>query len=64
VIVGQKKALYLAVLDWRRAPRHTALGGLLEETLRFKWRWPNRGFDDPWGKMEAALWGDDEEGTP
>jgi exodeoxyribonuclease V alpha subunit len=27
VIVGQKRALFLAVRDWRRAPRHTALGG-------------------------------------
>ena len=27
VLVGQRKALGLAVGDWRRAPRHTALGG-------------------------------------
>jgi len=38
VIVGQKKALFLAVRDWRRAARHTALGGLLDGTLRFDWR--------------------------
>ncbi len=37
VLVGQKKALFLAVRDWRRAPRHTALGGLLDATLRFEW---------------------------
>jgi exodeoxyribonuclease V alpha subunit len=37
VIVGQRKALYLAVRDWRRAPRHTALDGLLDGTLRFGW---------------------------
>jgi hypothetical protein len=37
VIVGQKKALFLAVRDWRRSPGHTALGGLLEGTLRFTW---------------------------
>jgi exodeoxyribonuclease V alpha subunit len=37
VIVGQKKALYLAVRDQRRAPGHTALGGLLDGTLRFGW---------------------------
>jgi exodeoxyribonuclease V alpha subunit len=37
VIVGQKRALSLAVRDWRRAPRHTALGGLLDGTLRFGW---------------------------
>ena len=37
VVVGQKKALFLAVRDWRRSPRHTALGGLLDGTLRFAW---------------------------
>ena len=35
--VGQPKALQLAVRDWRRTPRHTALGGLLAGTLRFTW---------------------------
>jgi hypothetical protein len=39
VIVGQKKALFPAVRDWRRAPRHTALGGLLDGMLRFAWGW-------------------------
>jgi exodeoxyribonuclease V alpha subunit len=38
VLVGQRKALYLAVRDWRRAPRHTALGGLLTGTVQFAWR--------------------------
>lgn len=37
VLVGQKKALGLAVRDWRRAARHTALGGLLSERVRFAW---------------------------
>jgi hypothetical protein len=37
VIVGQRKALYLAVRDWRRSARHTALGGLLNGSLRFGW---------------------------
>jgi exodeoxyribonuclease V alpha subunit len=37
VLVGQKRALSLAVRDWRRAPRHTALDGLLAGTLRFEW---------------------------
>lgn len=37
VIVGQRKALFLAVRDWRRSPRHTALGGLLDGTLRYGW---------------------------
>src|SRR5690349_16832671 len=38
VIVGQRKARYLAVRDWRRLPRHTALGGLLDGPRRFRWR--------------------------
>ena len=38
LVVGKKKALYLAVRDWRRAPRHTAVGGLLDGTLRFVWQ--------------------------
>jgi exodeoxyribonuclease V alpha subunit len=37
VLVGQKKALGLAVRDWRRAPRHTALGGLLSGSVRMVW---------------------------
>jgi hypothetical protein len=37
IIVGQKKALVLAVRDWRRAPRHTALGGILDGSVRFGW---------------------------
>jgi hypothetical protein len=38
VIVGQQKAIRLAVHDWRRTPRYTALGGLLDGSLRFTWR--------------------------
>jgi exodeoxyribonuclease V alpha subunit len=37
VLVGQPKALRLAVRDWRREPRQTALAGLLTGTLSFKW---------------------------
>ena len=37
VLVGQPKALRLAVRDWRREPRHTALEGLLTNILRFTW---------------------------
>lgn len=33
VIVGQPRALAMAVRDWRREPRLTALGGLLTERL-------------------------------
>jgi hypothetical protein len=34
VFVGQPRALRLAVRDWRRDPRHTALKGLLRDTIR------------------------------
>jgi exodeoxyribonuclease V alpha subunit len=37
VFVGQPRALRLAVRDWRRDPRHTALEGLLLNTLHFSW---------------------------
>jgi len=37
VLVGQAKALSLAVRDWRRMPRHTALAGLLAGTTRYAW---------------------------
>ena len=40
VLVGQRKPLGLAVRDWRRTPRHTALAGVLDGTLRFDWSWP------------------------
>jgi exodeoxyribonuclease V alpha subunit len=35
VLVGQEKALHLAVRNWRQATRHTALEGLLTSRLRF-----------------------------
>ncbi|HEX2327001.1 MAG TPA: ATP-dependent RecD-like DNA helicase, partial [Chloroflexota bacterium] len=37
VIVGQWKALSLAVHDWRREPRYTALQGLLDGTIAYRW---------------------------
>ena len=37
VIVGQPRALAMAVKDWRRAPRYTALDQLLTGALRFSW---------------------------
>lgn len=56
VIVGQRKALYLAVRDWRRAPRHTALGGLLDGSLRFEWK-PSGGYPgQPTEEAESAIW--------
>ncbi len=49
VIVGQRKALGLAVRDWRRQPRSTALAGLLTGTLQFQW-----------SQVQAASAGDGE----
>jgi len=37
VLVGQKRALALAVKDWRRAARQTALDGLLTGALSYAW---------------------------
>jgi exodeoxyribonuclease V alpha subunit len=58
VLVGQRQALALAVRDWRRVERHTALAGLLAGTLRFEWlaRQPaEEPTDLGWeGLMEAA----------
>jgi exodeoxyribonuclease V alpha subunit len=56
VIVGQRKALYLAVRDWRRAPRHTALGGLLDGTLRFAWGPGGGAPGPPIVEAESAIW--------
>jgi exodeoxyribonuclease V alpha subunit len=37
VLVGKQRALALAASDGRRAPRHTALAGLLGGTLTYSW---------------------------
>jgi exodeoxyribonuclease V alpha subunit len=63
VIVGQRKAMGLAVRDWRTKPRHTALAGMLDGTLRFDWSRPQggdgAGVEAEW---EGLLAGD--EGVP
>jgi len=53
VIVGQLKALSMAVRDWRRAPRYTALDGLLDGTTRYAWP-PGRGGRGADGGAEPA----------
>jgi exodeoxyribonuclease V alpha subunit len=45
VIVGQQRALALAVKDWRRAARQTALAGLLTGDVRYAWP-AGQGTDD------------------
>jgi exodeoxyribonuclease V alpha subunit len=58
VIVGQRKALGLAVRDWRRTPRHTALAGVLDGTLCFNWAWPQEreamGVEPEWDGLLAS----------
>src|SRR5215207_1883960 len=58
VIVGQRKALGLAVRDWRTKPRHTALAGVLEGTLRFTWSRTQRretaGVEPDWDGLLAG----------
>jgi exodeoxyribonuclease V alpha subunit len=63
VIVGQKKALFLAVRDWRRTARQTALGGLLDGTLRFGWTWTTAHAEESLRDIESTLWEGSEEGT-
>ncbi|MDP9350694.1 MAG: ATP-dependent RecD-like DNA helicase [Chloroflexota bacterium] len=64
VLVGQRKALFLAVRDWRRTERHTALAGLLTGTLRLSWPRGPASEEDPqhlWEGLtdltEATGWG-------
>jgi exodeoxyribonuclease V alpha subunit len=59
VLVGQRKALYLAVHDWRRTVRTTALEGLLLGNLDFQWKgWPTvpgeATFDGGWEGLLSA----------
>jgi hypothetical protein len=37
VIVGQQRALAMAVKDWRRVTRSTALAGLLSGSIAYSW---------------------------
>jgi exodeoxyribonuclease V alpha subunit len=56
VLVGQPRALRLAVRDWRRESRHTALECLLAGTLHFAWR---RGSPEDNGQgdgIHQSLW--------
>jgi hypothetical protein len=64
VIVGQKKALFLAVRDWRRAPRHTALGGLLAGTLGSGWGRRTVEADETTSDIDSVLWEGSPEGMP
>ena len=56
VLVGQPKALQLAVRDWRRTPRHTALGGLLAGALRFGWPQRAQAGPTPHPEDEQGFW--------
>jgi exodeoxyribonuclease V alpha subunit len=51
VLVGQRRALQMAVRDWRRTTRLTSLAGLLQSTLEFHWR----GRQLPSATVEDAL---------
>jgi exodeoxyribonuclease V alpha subunit len=56
VLVGQPQALRLAVRDWRREPRHTALEGLLLDTLRFTWPQRTIGLGGEASDADALAW--------
>ena len=57
VLVGQQKALYLAARDWRRVPRHTALGGPPDGTLRLGWRLTSPNTDEEKASLDVGMWG-------
>jgi exodeoxyribonuclease V alpha subunit len=54
VVVGQRKALGLAVRDWRRAARSTSLEGLLTGALDFRWRHPGGSATPPTDDLTDA----------
>jgi exodeoxyribonuclease V alpha subunit len=56
VFVGQPKALRLAVHDWRRDPRHTALEGLLRDTIRITWPEPTVAHGGAACDVDALAW--------
>jgi hypothetical protein len=56
VCVGQPQALRLAVRDWRRVERHTALGGLLAGTMRFAWPRSTEPVDCEGTDEDASVW--------
>jgi len=64
VEVTQWKAPYLVIRDWRRAPRYTALGGLLNGTLRFEWKASGGAPGQPTEEAESAIWGGLGDGPP
>jgi hypothetical protein len=45
-----------------KAAKHTALGGLLDGTLRFGWGRPDGGLGDGSREIEAVDWDDGAEG--
>ena len=55
VLVGQQRALAMAVKDWRRTERATALDGLLAEALRYAWPRPSAA-EAGGVPSEAAAW--------
>jgi hypothetical protein len=56
VLVGQKKALSLAVRDWRRVPRHTALDALLCGTMTIHWPRAADAAPQPEAEEDEAAW--------
>ena len=57
VLVGQPKALRLAVRDWRRESRQTALAGLLTNTLRFTWPAGTTALGEAGSLADPSPWG-------
>jgi exodeoxyribonuclease V alpha subunit len=56
LLVGQQRALGMAVQNWRTVARHTALGGLLTATLRFDWSRGSAGDQPREDTLDERLW--------
>jgi exodeoxyribonuclease V alpha subunit len=61
VLVGQRKALAMAVRDWRRERRYSALDGLLQGTARFDFHQQD---STPRDAEADELWEGPGEGLP
>jgi exodeoxyribonuclease V alpha subunit len=56
VFVGQARALRLAVRDWRRDPRHTALEGLLTDSFAVSWPERTIAYGGAASDVDALQW--------
>lgn len=56
LVVGQQRALALAVRNWHTVERHTALSGLLTGALRVDWSRDSAGEEPSLDTLDERLW--------